>query len=97
MENLIGILLLATLIEGTITYIFGKTSETESRPWLKYVSLAFGVAAAIAYKIDILAATGLVSQWVIVGYIVSGLIIGRGANYVNDLVTLIKAKSTPAS
>lgn len=97
MNNLIGILLLATLIEGTITYLFGKTSESESRPWLKYVSLVIGIAACVAYKIDILGMTGLVSQWVIVGYIVSGLIVGRGANYVNDLVSLVKAKTGPVA
>lgn len=93
MENLIGILLLATLIEGTIAYLFGK--KEEPRPWLKYVSLLLGIAASVAYKIDIPALVGLVSQWAIIGYVVSGLIIGRGANYINDIFSLIKAKTVP--
>lgn len=86
-----GIVLLSTLVEGLITYLFGKTSEEmPPRPWLKYVSLAFGVALAVAYKIDIPSMTGLSSGLPVVGYVVSGLIIGRGANYLNDIFALIK-------
>ncbi len=92
--NIIGIILLATLIEGTITYIFGEKSETP-RPKLKYISLALGVGAAIAYQIDIPAMTGLVSQSAYVGYVVSGLIIGRGANYINDIFALIQSVKRP--
>ena len=86
--SIIGIILLATLIEGTITYLFGE-SETP-RPALKYVSLALGILVAVAYKIDIPAMVGLVSAYAIVGYIMSGLVIGRGANYINDIFALIK-------
>lgn len=91
MENILGILLLATLIEGLITYVFGESSDsTVSRPWLRYVSLALGIGACVAYKIDIPGMVGLVSAWPIVGYVVSGLIVGRGANYVNDIVALVR-------
>lgn len=91
--SIIGILLLSTLIEGTLTYIFGENSET-SRPWLRYVSLALGVGAAVAYKIDIPAIAGLVAVNGYVGYVVSGLIIGRGANYINDIFALIQSKKS---
>lgn len=93
--NLLGIVLLATLIEGLITYLFGKTSEEMPlRPWLKYVSLCMGIALAVAYEIDIPKMVGLVSVVPLVGYVVSGLIIGRGANYLNDIMSLIKIKTT---
>lgn len=90
METLVGILFLATLIEGFVTYLFGKSAEGETRPWIRYVALALGVAAAIAYKIDIPAMIGLVSSYSLVGYVVSGLVIGRGSNYVNDIFTSLK-------
>lgn len=90
MENILGILFLATFIEGLITYIFGESSEQSTRPWVRYVSLVLGVGAAIAYRIDIPAAAGLVGIYPIVGYVVSGLVIGRGANYVNDIVALVR-------
>ena len=94
MDNFIGIILLSTLIEGLITYLFGKTSENmPPRPWLKYVSLGLGVLASIAYKIDILALVGLSSFMPVVGYVMSGLIIGRGSNYLNDILTLVKGQA----
>lgn len=88
--NILGILLLSTLIEGTLTYVFGENSDTP-RPWLRYVSLLLGVGAAIAYQIDIPAMAGLVAINGYVGYVVSGLIIGRGANYINDIFALIQS------
>jgi hydrogenase/urease accessory protein HupE len=90
--SIIGILLLATLIEGTITYIWGESSDTP-RPALRYISLALGIVVAVAYKIDIPAIVGLASEYSVVGYIVSGLIIGRGANYINDIFKLIQKPS----
>lgn len=91
MEAIVGIFLLATIIEGLIAYLFGKREDYEpTRPYLKYVSLALGIGAAIAYKVDLLAMVGLVSVVPFVGYIVSGLVIGRGSNYLNDIISLIR-------
>lgn len=89
MENLIGIFLLATLVEGLVNYLFA-TQDGYSRPWLKYVALGLGVVAAIAYKVDIPAMAGLVSPMPYVSYVVSGLILGRGSNYLHDVLTSIK-------
>lgn len=91
-QGILGIVLLATLIEGLITYLFGENSS--GRTYLRYVSLALGIALAIAYKIDIPAMVGLTTQFVFVGYVVSGLIIGRGANYLNDIFRLIQTKTS---
>jgi hypothetical protein len=85
-----GFILISTLIEGLITYIFGE--EQSGRTYLRYISLALGIMACFAYKIDILAMIGLVSDLPFVGYIVSGLIVGRGANYLNDIFKLIQKK-----
>jgi hypothetical protein len=90
MESIFGIVLLATLIEGLVTYLFGKTDEGYTRPWLAYVSLALGVTVSIAYQVDIPAMVGLVSPIPYVGYVVSGLVLGRGSNYLNDILRMIK-------
>lgn len=98
MNNLIGIVLLATLIEGTITYLFGKTrDEQPPREWLKYVALVLGIAVSFAYEIDIIAMTGSVSKYPFVGFIISGFIIGRGANYINDIISKIRGQYSGAS
>lgn len=85
MTELISILFLATFIEGTVQYLFAKEHLTQ--PWLKYVSLAFGIIVAIFYKVDIPAMIGLNTAIPIVNYCVSGVIMGRGANYVNDIIS----------
>lgn len=85
MESIIGIMFLATLIEGLIEYTVGS-AEGDHKPWLKYASLALGIAAAIVYQVDIPAMVGLATSFPIANWIVSGIVIGRGANYANDLI-----------
>lgn len=89
MENVIGILFLATFTEGLVEYLFGKDGATQ--PYLKYIALAIGVVLAIAYNVDLLAMVGLHSVVPLVSYIVSGIVIGRGSNYVNDVVSTLRS------
>ena len=85
--EILGIIFLATLVEGMINYIFGDKNNTF---YLKYMALILGVVLAIIYKVDILAMAGLVTEVSFVNYILSGMIIGRGSNYVNDLISTIR-------
>jgi hypothetical protein len=89
MENILGILLLATFVEGLINYLFGEGTG-EGRSWIKYVSLVAGVLVAIAYKVDIFVMAGLNPVFPAIGYIVTGIVIGRGSNYLNDFVGLLR-------
>lgn len=91
MEIISGSILLATFVEGLITYLFGPNNELSSREWIKYVSLFFGVVVSVLYQVDILASTGLVAIHPVVGYVISGLVIGRGSNYLNDFVSFFKS------
>jgi hypothetical protein len=90
MAGFASIFFLATFIEGLVEYMFAK--EGESQKWMKYVALAFGVVLAVAYRVDIPSLLGLAANYGVVNYIVSGLIIGRGSNYVNDVLTTITGK-----
>lgn len=86
-----GLLLLATLVEGTITYLSGESAPYK-RPYLRYISLVFGILVSVLYRVDILATLGLFGVSPYVGYFMTGIIVGRGSNYLNDIITLIKAK-----
>lgn len=90
MEVFTGAIVLAIVIEGTLTYLFGESSEETTRPWLRYVSMGLGVVAAIAFNVDLIAALGVTSVYPLVGQITSGLVIGRGSNYINDLISNIR-------
>ena len=53
---------------------------------LRYIAAVVGVAIAFGYRADVLAILGLPAVHPFIGYLVTGLIIGRGANYLHDLV-----------
>lgn len=91
MDNVLGILFLATLLEGLIAYVFGE-SDGQKRQYIKHIALAFGIIMAVSYKIDIPAMVGLISPYPFVSAVLSGLVIGRGSNYVNDFVGSFRKK-----
>lgn len=86
METIAGISLLAVIIEGTVKYLLGEAPDGFTRPYIQYITLGLGVVLSVLYQVDILAMIGLVSPIPYVGYVVSGLIIGRGSNYLNDII-----------
>jgi hypothetical protein len=51
---------------------------------LRYAAALVGVVLCVVYAVDALALLGLSSGWPIVGYIVTGLVVGRGSNFVHD-------------
>ena len=90
---LTGMLLMATLIEGTVEYFFGDVIALKG--YLRYISLAFGILASLAYGLDLLGFLGFATPFPIVGCITSGILIGRGSNYLNDLISSFKGDVTP--
>ncbi len=96
---LAGIFVLAFLAETLTEYFARPFLRPETLPgnghdplhvvpawFLRYISALVGISLAIAYRADALALFGLVAWSPWIGYIVTGLIIGRGANYLNDIV-----------
>lgn len=91
--TLTGILFLSTLIEGLLTYIIGKkTPGDPPRGYLRYVSLALGIGLAVGYGVRIPQMLGITATAPFIDYIVSGIIIGRGSNYINDLFSHFSPK-----
>jgi hypothetical protein len=60
---------------------------------LRYVSVLIGVALCIVYRVDLLAYFNLISPWPIAGWIIIGLLIGRGSNFIHDFATRWLTKS----
>ena len=88
MQTLGGILFLSVFVERTIIYIWGE--KYESRPYLRYVALAFGVVMAVLYQADLVNLIGfdeISARYGLVNQIVTGVVIGGGANYLNDFVS----------
>ena len=93
MQELTGILLLATFVEATVEYfvaaLFAKNGSY--RRFIPYVAAVLGIGLCVAYQVDILAmVVGLTPIHPAVGWVVSGLIVSRGSNFLNDLIGLVR-------
>jgi hypothetical protein len=95
--TILPILFLAFLAESLTEYLFkpileriGGPDASGSSPsgqglYTRYVAAGVGVLLAVAYQVDILRLAGLSSGWPVVGYVITGILIGRGSNYLNDI------------
>jgi hypothetical protein len=54
--------------------------------WLRYAAAVTGIGLALLYRVDLLALFGLEAFHPIAGWILTGILIGRGSNYLHDLV-----------
>jgi len=98
---------LAFLTESLVEYLMGTPMEHVAvlKPWkwsLMYIAAAVGVGLALYWKIDLIAvvANGVATlskielSWSVspVGQILSGLIIGRGSNFLHDFLGKVLVK-----
>lgn len=96
---LVGTLILAAVVEALVEYLARplvawvyaqlapNKAAPDSLPALRYVSALVGVGMCLVYGADLLAFAGLESGVPFVGSIITGALIGRGANFVNDFVS----------
>jgi hypothetical protein len=88
---LAAIFALAFLAESLTEYLFGTladkvTALTPYRWTLMYISAAVGVGLAFHYQFDVISLI-LSSTITWVGILLTGLVIGRGANFVHQFVS----------
>lgn len=84
-------LALAFMAESGVEYILGtpfdKFPKLAAFKWaLMYVALAVGIALAFSYRLDLISLI-LGQPPSVQGILLSGVAIGRGANFVHDFIT----------
>lgn len=89
--NFLGIFVLAVLVEGIIEYL-AIPVPPRFKP---YLAALLAMIVCVAYGADLPAALGLPAVKY-VGSLVTGLVIGRGSNYLADVVKRISVVSAPA-
>ena len=95
-----GILVLATIAEALVEYLLAPIVEAKgpsaSKPetgvsWcnlaLRYCAALIGVGLSLVYRVDLLAFFGLTSPWPWVGWAITGVLIGRGSNFIHDFAS----------
>jgi hypothetical protein len=104
------VLILAWMVESLVEAVLGtpfdKIPGLAAYKWLlMYAAFGVGILGAFVYKLDILAlvfvyldpAAPVVVVVTVYGQIITGLAIGRGSNYIHDLVKQIgQVKGLPA-
>lgn len=88
MENQIAqLLLLATVVEGLTEYLVGDVMPLEK--FVRYFSAGFGILVALLFQADLFALVGLVAISPIASQVLTGIIISRGSNLINDLLGIV--------
>ena len=88
MTQFLILFVLAILVEAIINMTIG---DVPTSPWVKRVaSIILGVGVCIVYKVGFIALLGIEGGIPLVDWIFTGIIISRGSNFLNDLLTRIK-------
>ena len=91
MQELTGIFLLATLTEGVVEYFVAPLLDNGYEKYIKHVAAGIGIVLCAAYKMDLLAMlVGMTPIHPAIGWVISGIIVGRGGNILNDIVGLVR-------
>lgn len=93
MTTLALILVLVIVVEALVEY-FGTPIPSAYKP---YAAAALGVLLCLAYGADLLALLGYPASIPFVGSVLTGLLISRGSNVFNDLVSRLNVVPLPAA
>lgn len=55
-------------------------------------ALIIAIVVCILAKIDLFSIVGIYFEWIVVAYVLTGIIVSRGANFVNDLFGKIRGE-----
>ena len=87
------ILALSIVTEGIIEYL-GTPIPSRLKP---YAAALLSTGVCLLYNADLLAILGYPAVVPYVGAVVTGLLIGRGSNYMNDFVSRLNIVGAPAT
>lgn len=93
--TLTGIFVLAALAEALVEYLLkpvvddiaGDVKATWRDLTLRYTAALAGILLCVLYRADLLTYFDLVPPWPWIGYVITGLIVGRGSNFVHDFAS----------
>lgn len=95
MEQFFGIILMAIVIEGIVTYV-KEIVVDKHISWQELTAVLLGVLVAIGYNTDLFAIFNMQSSIPYLGQILTGLLLARGSNYVFELLKKIQGYKNPA-
>lgn len=85
-NKILGITTFSILIEGIIAY-FNEFFVQGQIVWQMVLSIIFGIIFSVSYELDLLDYFGVKSKIKYIGFIITGILISRGSNYIWDLIS----------
>lgn len=85
-------LILAVVLERFIQFVV-KPLFPQDVAYTPYIALGLGVLFAVGFNVDFLHELGFVSTVPYFGAAVSGLFIGGGSHFVNDVISVVRGDS----
>ncbi|KPL72249.1 hypothetical protein ADN00_15645 [Ornatilinea apprima] len=87
MEGFLIFIAASLLIEAVVTNI--KWVLEGGYNWPRITALVVGIGVAVIFQLDLFAALTMIGIVPFVGFVLTGIILARGANFVNDLITAL--------
>ena len=96
MTQFVIVIVFSILVEAIVELVLGDI--TSCPKWVKKVSsIAIGIFVCIVYKIGIIGLLGVAGGIPVVDYVLTGIMISRGSNYLSDLLGKIKSDMSPTT
>lgn len=92
MKAFFGIILMAIVIEGIISYIRQIFVDRQIQ-WQIVAAIVLGIAIAVIYGLDLFSLFDMQPAVPYVGMILTGILMSRGSNYIFDLIKQIQQYS----
>ena len=82
----------AILVEAIINMTLG---DVPTPKWVKLVaSIILGISVCVVWKVGAIGLLGIEGGVPFFDYVITGIIISRGSNFVNDILTRVKGDNT---
>lgn len=79
----------AITLEGIIETIKNIFVEKEIKIW-KIISMVLGIGISLAFGLNIMSVLGFSTQTKFLGEVITGILISRGSNFINDFLQKIE-------
>lgn len=98
MEGIVLIIVMAIVVEALIEYAKTIGKAFASGGWktaiTQLAAIALGVLLCFTVGGDLFAVVGIAFAWPWLGFVLTGIIISRGANYVSDFIKRLQGVKT---
>lgn len=90
--ELVSFLFMAFFVEGLVNFVKQIVDADKSMKYTYILAIVLGVLTCCIFNLDILSLMGISASIPYAGNIISGFIIARGSNYLNDVISKFLTK-----